>query len=312
MFNSTHTFVGIVLARTGLDRWVPRAAITAAIAANLPDVDIVTGFKGTATYLQCHRGITHSIVGIPALALGLTAVMYFFSGNFWKTYLVALLAMATHPLLDLANTYGLRPFLPWQSRWYYGDVLPIIDPYLDAILLIGILAGETFKDNKRLMTCMSIGLLLIYVGGRIELRNLAAAELETLAARTAGTEKWSVAPEFLNPLVWNGIIQTPKEMLKVNIEPLDKIMTEVSRIDRGRPAQVPQQALRSESASVLLAFARFPIMRGQQTDSGFRLLIFDYRFYNETTNRALGSEIILDRSYRITKESLSFQKSLDP
>jgi membrane-bound metal-dependent hydrolase YbcI (DUF457 family) len=311
MFNSSHTFVGIVLARTGLDRWVPRAAVIAAIAANLPDVDIVTGFNGTATYLQYHRGITHSIVGIPVLALGLTAVTYFFSGNFGKTYLVALVAMATHPLLDLANTYGLRPFLPWHSGWYYGDVLPIIDPYLDAILLIGILAGEIFKDNKRLMTCLSLGVLLLYVGGRVELRNMAAAELETLAARTPGTEKWGVAPEFLNPLVWNGIIQTPKQMLKVSIEPLDKIMTEVNRMDRGGPAQVAQQALESESASVLLAFARFPIMRMQRSDSGFRVLIFDYRFYNETTNTALGSEIILDRSYRITKESLSFQKKLD-
>src|SRR5215467_2925223 len=161
MFNSSHTFVGIALARTGLDRWVPRAAITAAIAANLPDVDIITGFDGTATYLQYHRGITHSIAGIPFLALVLAAVMYLLSENFWKTYLVALLAMATHPLLDLANTYGLRPFLPWNSRWYYGDLLPIIDLYLDAILLIGILACELIKDHRRLIAWLSLSVLLI-------------------------------------------------------------------------------------------------------------------------------------------------------
>ena len=148
MFNSTHTFVGLALARSGMDRWVPRAAITAVIASNLPDVDIVTALSGTPRYLEIHRGITHSFVAIPALALIVSAAMYIFSENFWKTYLVALVAMYTHPLLDFANTYGLRPFLPWNGTWFYGDLLPIIDPYLDAILLIGILAGEVFKDGK--------------------------------------------------------------------------------------------------------------------------------------------------------------------
>jgi inner membrane protein len=311
MFNSTHTLVGIVLARAGPDRWVPRAAVTAAIAANLPDVDIVSGFDGTATYLQCHRGITHSIAGISVLAFVFAAVMYFFSGNFWKTYLVALLAMATHPLLDLANTYGLRPFLPWDGRWRYGDVLPIIDPYLDGLLLVGILAGAAFKGKKVVATWLSLGLVLLYLGGRLELRHLATSQLLTLAARMPEVEKWGLAPHFLNPLVWDGMIQTPKQMLKISINPLDKMIAEINRMDRGRMSQVPKQALESRSASVLLGFARFPVIRTQGTDSELRVLIFDYRFYDDATNTALAAEIILDRSYRITNESVSFQKMLD-
>src|SRR5947207_3294270 len=222
MFNSTHTFVGLAVARTGMDRWVPRATITAVIAANLPDIDIVSALAGTPTYLEYHRGITHSIAGIPLLALGLAAVMYLFSENFWKTYVVALIAMATHPLLDLANTYGLRPFLPMDGTWYYGDLLPIIDPYLDAILLVGILAGETFKDSKRLMTWVSVGLMVLYLGARFELRNLSISQLETLAAKTPGTEKWGVSPDILNPLVCDGIIQAPRQIVKVSIDPLDE------------------------------------------------------------------------------------------
>jgi inner membrane protein len=311
MFNSTHTFVGLAIARTGLDRWVPRAAITAVIAANLPDIDIVTALSGTATYLEYHRGITHALVGIPILALVLSVFMYMFSENFWKTYLVALIAMATHPLLDLANTYGLRPFLPWDGGWYYGDLLPIIDPYLDAILLIGILAGEVFKDNKRLMTWLSLGLVLVYVGARFELRALATSQLETLAAKTPGTEKWGVSPDILNPLVWEGIIQAPKQVLRVSIDPLDELMTEIGRMDRTNAAQIPKQALESESAMAILPFARFPVMRLQGTDSGYRVLIFDYRFYDDTTNTALGTEIVMDRSFQITKETLSFQKTLE-
>ncbi|HYR45173.1 MAG TPA: metal-dependent hydrolase [Terriglobia bacterium] len=311
MFNSTHTFVGLAVARCGMDRWVPRAAITAVVAANLPDIDIVTALSGTPAYLHYHRGITHSLTGIPVLALMLTAAMYIFSGNFWRTYLVALVAMATHPALDYSNTYGLRPFLPWYGTWYYGDVLPIIDPYLDAVLLIGILAGEVSQNSRRLMTWLSLGLVFLYLGARSELRNLARSQIEILAARTPGTEKWGVSPEILNPLVWDGIVQSSRQMLKVSIDPLDQLMTEITRIERAAPAEIPRQALESESASVLLQFVRFPVMRLYGTDYGYRVLIFDFRFYNETTNTALGSEIVLDRSFHITKESLSFQKIIE-
>jgi hypothetical protein len=100
-------------------------------------------------------------------------------------------------------------------------------------------------------------------------------------------------------------------MLKVSIDPIDGTVTEINRMDRASRAQIPKQALESESASVLLDFARFPVMRIQGTDSGYRVLIFDYRFYDDTANTGLGTEIVLDRSFRITRETLSFQKTLE-
>ena len=311
MFNSTHTFVGLAIARTGLDDWVPRAAITAVIASNFPDIDIITALSSTATYLEYHRGITHTFVGVPLLALGFTAVMYIFSGNFWKTYLVALIAMSTHPLLDYTNTYGLRPFLPWNPTWYYGDLLPIIDPYLDAVLFTGILAGEVSRHNKRFITWLCLGIVILYLGVRLELRSMATSQVQTFAARTPGSEKWGVAPQILNPLVWEGIVQSKKQMLKVRIHPWDHLMTETVRLERTAPSKIPRQALDSRSAMVLLGFARFPVMRVRSTDFGDRIQIFDFRFYNATTNTALGSEIALDRSFHIRKETLSFQKTIE-
>src|SRR5215510_6041489 len=129
MFNSTHTFVGLAIARTGVDKWVRYATATAVIAANLPDVDIVAALSGTPSYIDFHRGITHSLIGVPILALLLAAAMYPFSGKFRKTYAIALIAMATHPLLDFTNSYGWRPFVPFNGRWFYGDILFVFDPY---------------------------------------------------------------------------------------------------------------------------------------------------------------------------------------
>jgi membrane-bound metal-dependent hydrolase YbcI (DUF457 family) len=311
MFNSTHTFVGISLARSGLDDWVPKAALTAVIAANLPDVDIVTWLSGTPSYLEYHRGITHSFFAIPFFALVLSAVMYLVSENFWRTFVVALAAMYTHPLLDYANTYGLRPFLPWDGTWYYGDTLPIIDPYLDSILLIGILAGSTFQSAKRLIAWLSLGLAVLYIGARVELRNLASSQVETLAARNPGTERWGVSPDIFNPLVWNGIIQSNKQVIKVSVDPLDEMMTEVMKIKTTTPSEIPKQAFQSETGKSFMAFARFPVMKLQGMESGYRILLFDFRFYDEGTNTSLGTEIMLDRSYQVTKETFSFQKTIE-
>ena len=219
--------------------------------------------------------------------------------------------MATHPLLDYTNTYGLRPFLPWNPTWYYGDLLPIIDPYLDFLLLAGVLAGEVFNKNKRSITCISLGVVILYIGGRLELRGLATSQVQTLAARTPGTEKWGVAPRILNPLVWQGFVQSKQQVVKVSIDPLDHLMTETAHMERSASPQIPKQALDSQSARVLLAFARFPVIRAQRTDFGYRVLLYDFRFYNETTNTALGSEILLDMSFHTLKETLSFQKKIE-
>src|SRR5215471_20154975 len=125
MFNSTHTLVGFALSRAGLDRWAPYATWTAVIASNLPDIDIVTEMSGTATYLDWHRGITHSVVGLPVLAFLFAVVMSNISrirgkpyAPLWKHFAVAFIPMATHPALDWMNTYGVRPWLPFNGTWY--------------------------------------------------------------------------------------------------------------------------------------------------------------------------------------------------
>src|SRR5437667_1621891 len=76
MFNSTHTFVGLEIARTGLDDWVPRAAITAVIASNFPDIDIITDLSCSAAYLEYNRGITPTFQEVQLVVLAFTAVIY--------------------------------------------------------------------------------------------------------------------------------------------------------------------------------------------------------------------------------------------
>src|ERR1051326_2379790 len=143
MDNLAHSLVGLTAAKAGLEKLSPYATTVCLISANAADADFVSLFFGDRwTLLQYHRGITHSIVG--TIAIGLLVPISFFALERIVTslrkrtprirlrglLLASMLAAVTHPLMDWTNNYGVRPFLPWNGRWFYGDLVFIVDPYI--------------------------------------------------------------------------------------------------------------------------------------------------------------------------------------
>jgi len=303
MFNSTHTFVGLLIARMPANKWGRHATATAVIASNLPDLDSIAGFWSTVAYLDYHRGITHTLIGVPILAFLLSTVMYFFSRNFGRTYAVALIAMATHPLLDYMNPYGWRPFLPWNGTWYYGDIVFIFDPYLDLALLAGIFWGTLRPSRKRIAALVSFCLAIAYIGTRIELHALAAAKLGAVT-QMRGFANWAVLPQMLNPLHWNGIVATENGVLNVPLASLGDSVVSIDNIrqmDPVIPSPIVTQAEGTRSAAALLRFARFPVTRVEPLASGYRVIFMD-------SHTPLTAEILLDRSLNVINEILFFDR----
>ena len=143
MDNLTHSLIGLTAAKAGLEKLSPGATILCVLAANAPDADIITGILGDRwIYLRHHRGITHSIVGALAIAIALSLIFYLVgllvarirkrppSVKLVGLLIASLIATATHPLMDWTNNYGVRPLLPWSSKWFYGDFMFVIDPVL--------------------------------------------------------------------------------------------------------------------------------------------------------------------------------------
>src|SRR5437660_6142536 len=139
----THSLVGLTSAKAGLERWSPYATVVCILSANARDIDVMSGFFGGRwTLLHYHRGITHSIIGTLALGFLIPSIFYAVDRAIaqrrkrppqirYRGLLIAsLIAAATHPLMDWTNNYGLRPLLPWDGRWFYGDLVFIIDPYI--------------------------------------------------------------------------------------------------------------------------------------------------------------------------------------
>jgi inner membrane protein len=147
MDNLTHSLVGLTAAKAGLERLSPGATTLCILAANAPDVDVAILLVGDRwTYLQHHRGITHAIAGVAFLAF-LVPLIFYGVDRLWARLrhrppqtklgglvLASLIVTATHPILDWTNSYGVRFFLPWSSKWFYGDLVYIVDPYLWLIL----------------------------------------------------------------------------------------------------------------------------------------------------------------------------------
>lgn len=144
----THTLVGLTSAKAGLERVSPLATTVCVLAANSPDSDVLVGLTTDRwNYLHHHRGITHSILGVIALAVIVPTLVWLAEHGWSKLrrlrsttryrglLLASVIATATHPLMDWTNNYGVRPFLPWSGRWFYGDLVFIVDPFI--LLLAG-------------------------------------------------------------------------------------------------------------------------------------------------------------------------------
>src|SRR6266508_1528106 len=175
MDNLTHSLIGLAAAKAGLERLSPGATTLCVLAANSPDADIVAlVFGGRWAFLHHHRGISHSIAGAFALALALPLI--FFLGDLllagWRKrrrivkpaglLVASFVATATHPILDWTNNYGVRFLLPWNPRWFYGDFVFIIDPFLWTVLG-GAVFLLTAKTRKRLIIWLVIALVPSYL-----------------------------------------------------------------------------------------------------------------------------------------------------
>ena len=186
MDNLAHSLVGLAVSKAGLEKLSPGATSVCILAANAPDLDFISALSADRwTVLHYHRGITHSIVGTLVLALVIPAL--FFLGDraiartrgqpgrlsFIGLLLASLVASATHPLLDWTNNYGIRLLLPWSGKWFYGDLVFVVDPFL--WLIFGAAAFLLTSKSKRqvaLWMLLGAALTVLVVYGAINARVL--------------------------------------------------------------------------------------------------------------------------------------------
>lgn len=156
MDNITHSMAGALLGQMGLKKLTGLAMPTLIIAANLPDIDAISILAmGEHEHLAVRRGITHGPIAMVVLPIALTALMLLWNRfrpskqavkPFWLL-VVAFIGCLSHPALDWLNSYGIRLFEPFSSRWLAADTLFIVDPFLWAFMLFGLYFSR--RSDKR-------------------------------------------------------------------------------------------------------------------------------------------------------------------
>jgi inner membrane protein len=164
-----HTLAGACLAESGLKRLSPLAASTLIIAANIPDVDGACYLHSADAAFAFRRGWTHGVLAMALLPLALTAAMLALdrllarrNPDRPRARPGALLALSvagvlSHPFLDWLNNYGIRLLMPFSDRWFYGDTLFIVDPWLWLILGGAVMLAWT-THTRGIVTAAALGL----------------------------------------------------------------------------------------------------------------------------------------------------------
>lgn len=153
MDNLSHSIVGLaageLIHRTlpkeyNADRQVVRhrlLLLACWLASNFPDLDLFLTplLPAPLGYLLHHRGHTHTLLyAVPQALLLWIAVRLWPSARHLLrvsasarigTVAVICVGLVLHMMMDFLNSYGIHPFHPFDSRWLYGDMVFIIEPF---------------------------------------------------------------------------------------------------------------------------------------------------------------------------------------
>ena len=188
MDNFTHSLVGALLGRMGLKRLSPRAMPALIIAANLPDIDSFIAKPLGLSARTFHRGFTHGIGGLIVMPFVAVAIIWLWEKlrpgkegplKLGGLLLACFIGVLSHPMLDLLNTYGVRLLEPFSHRWFYGDTLFIIDPWIWLMLIFGLefsWRAERLGRNWQRPAAYAFCAVLAYIGinAAISVRAVAA------------------------------------------------------------------------------------------------------------------------------------------
>ncbi len=247
----THALSGILLARATAPRAASRTlhgrarTFTVVFATLAPDADIVLLAFDPLLYLNEHRGISHSLLLLPAwaLLLALLSARLFHPPGGWRScYGACALGLVAHISLDVITSYGtqlLAPITHWRA------MLPIsfiIDPWLTLLLFIGVVMGAPRARGALVMVAFYVALQFALYRAA-----LAVATREAGAQDRAAVEIQALAQPF-SPFNWKLLISDAAQHRLAYLDLAAREVPRAARADAAWPRRLlaryrPAQAL---------------------------------------------------------------------
>ncbi len=343
----THLMTGGCLARAGFNRSTRYATLVMVLAAEAPDLDTLWSIRGPIASFQHHRGWTHTFLGLPLDAAVVLAFVWLI--HRWRArhppskpnplpvrwpllFALALLALLSHLLLDWTNNYGLRPFFPFNPRWYAGSFVFIVEPVMLLLLFVGLVAPALFglissEIGTRRQPFRGRGWAIFALTGILglyALRGFERLQAEDLArAADYGNTpilRSTVSPYPINPFRWHAVIETPNFFQTSTVNTLaGQVQTNTQDDLFFKPPETPATlaAKRSYLGRVYLDWSSFPLVAqsqfaptsavpGASTAVTFRDLRFMYNTLgmDGRDNPPLSGEVLLSPTNQVRNMSM--------
>lgn len=327
MDNICHTLTGAALGHAGLASRTRYGMATLMAAANLPDIDVAVFFTD-ALPMSFRRGWTHGILAQLVLPLALAGVVWMlgrwprryrdpavggaaggaaptdpltpglksrrsrYAVSFPQLLLLSFIGLYSHIVMDLLNSYGLRILMPFSGRWFYGDALYIIDPWMWLVLGAGVIFSSAARDRGALAASRPARWALIAISVYAAVMfasNLWARAVVrdglARAGRPADT-RFMVTPVFANPFRREVLVDTGQRYEKglLWFEPMPRFRPAGYGVDTGLDSPEAARALATPRAEAYLGWSRFPFVVIDRSVAPPRLILNDYR-YSDTTGR---------------------------
>lgn len=309
----THLMTGACLARAGFNRKAAYATLAMTLAAEAPDLDTLWSVDGPIAAFQHHRGWTHTFLGLPFEAAFIVGVVYLY--HRWRTrnpsrkpprapinwtllFCFSLVALLSHLLLDWTNNYGLRPFFPFNPRWYSGSFVFIFEPVLFLILLIALVSPALFglvgsevgarkpEFRGRSWAIFALIAILILWTFRFYERQGALQLAQNADFNGAPVLRVTADPYPINPFHWQTIVETPQFYQISSADTFNNAIT----VDQSDVIYKPPTTLatlvakRSWLGEVYLDWSQYPVVTDEGADpDGLTTVTFrDLRFLYNT------------------------------
>ena len=277
----------MAVGRAGLAKRTPLGMSTLVIANNLPDIDV--GVFATDTLAMAfRRGWTHGVLAQLTLPIALTGAMLVYDRYYrsktaageraqaGQILLLSFLGVWLHVFMDFTNSYGVRLLMPFSDRWFYGDALYIVDPWLYLSLGFGWWLASKHPRPAR----MGVAVAAAYVAVMLLSNVIARREVADGLARAgrAGT-RFMVTPIVANPFRREVVIDVGDRYEKAILwfDPRPHFRPTGFGIAKGIDQPGARQALESPRARAYLRWSRFPF---SQVDPAGTVWLNDYRYAN--------------------------------
>lgn len=140
--------------------------VGAVLGSQAPDTDGLLRFKGNATYIKNHRGISHSLPAVLLWTLSITFIVSLFFDHLPLAHVAfwVFISVGFHVFSDLFNSYGTQAIRPFSKKWISWNIIHIFDPVIFFTHLIGILMWILrLADPSIIFSFLYISLAFYYI-----------------------------------------------------------------------------------------------------------------------------------------------------